>query len=171
MKNARVETVVRIKVSEVASEIGAVHGIAKPLTSATIEEDTLVLRFSDLSVGPPGIEDRSTAEPLRSHEPAGTTATVTPSVHLQERRRRAGKRNRMRTRGWNIVTKIQNSHGQTAAIYEPFVKVLRGMTGPRRAKEKVVAEILRSNGNRPGPDSVKYFLENTLEFLAREAIQ
>lgn len=77
----------------------------------------------------------------------------------------------MKTRGWNVVTKTTNSHGQTVSIYEPFVKVLRGMTGPRRAKEKVAAEILKANGNRPASDSEKYFLEDTLEFLAKEAIQ
>jgi hypothetical protein len=77
----------------------------------------------------------------------------------------------MKTRGWNVVTKTTNSHGQTVTIYEPFVKALRGMSGPRRAKEKAVSEILKANGNKPGPESVKYYLENTLEYLAMESSQ
>lgn len=171
MKDARVETVVRIKLSDVATEISKVHGIAEPLTSVSVEGESLVLRFGDLSDTPHSLAEGFTAELLRSPDSVAATPTEAQLVHLRARRRRASKRNRMRTRGWNIVTKIQNSHGQTVAIYEPFVRALRGMTGPRKAKEKAVAEILKANGNRPGPGSVKYFLENTLEFLAKEAIR
>ena len=71
----------------------------------------------------------------------------------------------MKTQGWNVVTKTTNSHGQTVTIYKPFVDALSGMKGSKREKEKVVTEILRANGNRPGPGSVRYYLENTLEYL------
>ena len=171
MKSAQVETVVRIKLSDVAAEIASAHGITQALMSVSVEEEVLVLRFGASTGSASDAGQGATAELLRSPLPAATPTTETPAVRLHARRRRAGKRNRMRTRGWPIVAKIQNSHGQTVAIYEPFVKSLRGLSGPRRGKEKVVAEILKANGNRPGSDSVKYFLENTLEFLAKEAGQ
>ncbi len=39
-----VETVVRVKVTELAADVATLHGIAQPLVSASIEEDILVLR-------------------------------------------------------------------------------------------------------------------------------
>ena len=77
----------------------------------------------------------------------------------------------MRTRGWAIVEKMTNSHGQTVTIYKPFVEALRGVKQTRRQMERTVAEVLKQNGNNPGPDSVRYYLENTIEYLAKEEQQ
>lgn len=74
----------------------------------------------------------------------------------------------MKTGGWKVVAKMQNAKGLNVAIYEPFVKALKGNNEPRRKKERVVRDLLRSNGNAPSPDSVRYYLENTLEYLAKE---
>ena len=63
-----------------------------------------------------------------------------------------------------------NSRGQVATIYEPFVAALRGVKAPRRRLENLVAEVLRSNGNKPGRESIQYFLDNTLEFLNKEGV-
>ena len=171
VKSAQVETVVRIKVADVAAEIAQAHGIQQELVAVTVEGETLVLKYGGASGPQKPVGQGFTAELLRAPETTHVESNEKPVVRLRPRRRRPGKRNRMRTRGWNIVTKFQNSHGQTVAIYEPFVKALLGMAGPRRAREKAVAEILKANGNRPGPDSVKYYLENTLEYLAKEAVR
>lgn len=163
MKAAQVSTVVKLPLEEVAREVASSHSINLPLREAKVEGNNLVLEF--------GSADDTLSDPIstttardRRQRPVGE-----PLSSTGKRRRRTGRRNRMKTRGWNVVTKITNSHGQTATIYEPFVSALRGVTGPRRAKEKLVSGILRANGNKPGRESVKYYLENTLEFLEKEA--
>jgi len=75
----------------------------------------------------------------------------------------------MKTRGWNVVTKTTNSKGQTVTIYEPFVIALRGQKLTRTEQRKRVVDVLRQNGNRPGPVSIDYYLSNTLEYLQKEA--
>lgn len=75
----------------------------------------------------------------------------------------------MKTRGWPIVAKIVNSRGQTATIYEPFVRALQMQKLSRAEARKKVADVLRQNGNRPGPVSVEYYLDNTLDYLQRES--
>lgn len=174
MKDAHVLTVVRIPVASIAADVAESHSIRLPFDSARMEDGVVVLTFGaspmggDLAKGPPPAADGTTAAPMAPPEgPPESMESGTPgSRRLPRRRRRGGKRNRMKTRGWNVVTKRTNSHGQTVTIYEPFVKSLQQLPGPRRKKEEIVAEILRANGNRPGRDSVRYYLENTLEYLS-----
>lgn len=178
MKGTEVRTVVRIPLSDIAHDVAQLHGIKLQLTTVKIDGDSLVLEYADAgerggpSPGPtaespePGATPGSTTNVTE----ARTSAAQALSLPIR-RKRRSGRRNRMKTRGWNVVTKTTNSHGQTVTIYEPFVSALSGMTGARRQKEKVVAEILRANGNRPGPDSIRYYLENTLEYLGRRTSQ
>lgn len=75
----------------------------------------------------------------------------------------------MKTRGWNIISKMTNSRGQTTTIYEPFVLALRDSKLSKSEQRKRVVGILRANGNRPGPVSIEYYLSNTLEYLKQEA--
>jgi len=82
------------------------------------------------------------------------------------RKRRAHrKRNRMRTRGWEILARITNSKGQRCAIYKPFVDALQKPNLTLEEQKRSVENILRSNRNRPSEVSIQYFLENTLEYL------
>ena len=82
-------------------------------------------------------------------------------------RRRKRRRNRIRTRGWNVVAKIQNSKGLVANIYEPLVKALDRREIAKSEQRKVVRQLLIANGNDPSEESVEYFLTNTLEFLSQ----
>lgn len=179
MKGTQVQTTVRVPLAELVKEIALAHSIASPFISIQVEGNSLVLAFG--SKGPSQTttgKDDPAFTPAEG-EPKPTAPGASPvsvsasdaerAPHPGRKQRRTGKRNRMRTRGWNVVTKTKNSHGQTVTIYEPFVKALEGKAGPRREKEKAVAEILRANGNRPGPDSVRYYLENTLEYLSNGA--
>lgn len=87
-----------------------------------------------------------------------------------DRKRRAHrKRNRMRTRGWEVVARITNSKGQNCAIYKPFVNALQKPNLPAEEQKKLVEGILRSNRNKPSEASIQYFLENTLEYLRGKA--
>ena len=81
-------------------------------------------------------------------------------------RRRKKKRNRVRTRGWRVVSKITNSQGLTANIYEPFVSALGAKPLPKSEQRKLVRQIMVDNGNKPTDESVEYFLTNTLEYLS-----
>jgi hypothetical protein len=177
MKAAAVQAVVRVPVSELVRELAEVHSIALPLESVQLEGNFIVLSFG--TAPEPSVaakEDRA----LRQQGGSGTVGeshTLSPpishrtsDIHARNspRRRRAGRRNRMKTRGWNVVTKMPNSRGQTVTIYEPFVTALSGPKQPRRKMEKIVREILVANDNRPGGESIRYFLDNTLEYLAKE---
>jgi hypothetical protein len=176
MKTADVRTVVRIPLGDIAADVAQMHGIRLQLALVKIDGNSLVLEFGGAGklegsgvtpAGGPG-EHRATSSDA-TLEPMSQSKNLSAPSPPTRRTRRAGRRNRMKTRSWNVVTKTTNSHGQTVTIYEPFVKALRGMSGPRRAKEKAVSEILKANGNKPGPESVKYYLENTLEYLAKES--
>ena len=140
-------TLVRIPLSDVEKSVRSTHKVPEVLTDVKIEADSLVLYF----------RDKPTTEDLQG--PVDTTGPGT-----KKRRRAHRKRNRMRTRGWEVVARIRNSKGQQSAIYEPFVN---GLSTPlSEAEQKLaVAKILRSNGNRPSEASIQYFLENTLEYL------
>jgi hypothetical protein len=70
----------------------------------------------------------------------------------------------MKTRGWAVVGRITNTKGQKCTIYEPFVNALK-IAIPETEQKLAVAKILKSNGNRPSEPSIRYFLENTLEYL------
>ena len=139
-------TIVKIPIAEIEQTVRAKHVLPKLLVDARIEEDTLILCFSE--------ESKSECrEALLSQD------------NLAHKRRRAHrKRNRMKTRGWEIVDRITNSKGQKCAIYKPFVDALSKPDLTIEEQKAAVTKILRSNRNRPSEESVRYFLENTLEY-------
>ena len=154
MKASRITIVVRVPLESIGEEVRSAHSIEARLSSARLEGEDLILTFGGQESSP-------------RNELDGPPA-ASPSEARPARRRRKALRNRMKTRGWNVVTKMINSKGQTVAIYEPFVTALRGQKLPRPEQRKRVLEILRANGNRPGPVSIDYYLANTLEFLKSE---
>lgn len=153
MPDARVSTIVRVALKAIGDDIRTAHGIQLEFSSAAVEGPDLVLTFGE-------DVDRPPRQPSASLRPGGRAA--------RQRRRRHSSRNRMKTRGWNVVTKMVNSKGQTVAIYEPFVVALRGQKLSRGEQRKRVVDVLRENGNRPGPVSIDYYLTNTLEYLEKE---
>ena len=92
-----------------------------------------------------------------------------PHVRPNRRATRRTKRRRMKTRGWEVVEKIQNSYGQSARVYRPFVDALSAKGLTTAEKRSAVAKVLRSNGNRPTDSSIEYYMMNTLEFLDQAA--
>lgn len=170
MEAPEVTTIVKVPLSRIASELKDSHSIRLELASAAIEDGCLVLTFSangSAVIGPTTRQSLRLAE--TNQMPRGTSVISHKLAQpMKPRRRRLSRRNRMKTRGWNIVAKITNSKGQAVAIYEPFVLALRGKKLRRRELAKLVSETLVANGNRPGPASVEYYLSNTLEYLAKE---
>lgn len=178
MKGAQVQVTVRLPVASLLNEIAELQGIKLPLASVSWEGDEFVLSFGSPRT-PTDPETAAFFPPespnTRMHKLSLGTSDVNDSTigkglqaSTKSRRRRASKRNRMKTRGWNVVQKMQNAQGQTVTIYEPFVAALRGVSGSRRKKEQTVANILKANGNKPGRESIRYYLENTLNYLATE---
>ena len=76
------------------------------------------------------------------------------------------RRNRVRTRGWKVVSSVNLPNGMKSKIYEPFVTALKDNQLNRYAQKKVVKDIIIANGNSsPTEGSIDYFLENTLAYL------
>jgi len=141
-------TLVKIPLSQIEQSVRSKHSLPEALVDVRLEADSLVLYFAEK----PKVQ-------------AKETFTESPSITRTKRRRRAHrKRNRMKTRGWEIVDSIVNSKGQKCAIYKPFVEALK-QPMPLANQKLVVAKILKSNSNRPSETSIMYFLENTLEYL------
>ena len=161
--------VIRVPVSALAEEVRSRHELTEELFDAKLEGDSLLLYFRKSSpqdstrsmnyVPVTLYLSRETSSRHRARKEEGKT------LGIHQRRKRV-KRNRMKTRGWQIVAKITNSKGQTAVVYKPFVDSLFGKTVTPAVQRAKVAEILRSNGNEPTDASVDYFLMNTLEYLA-----
>ena len=141
-------TLVRIPIVEIEEWIRSKHVLPPVLSDFRIDENTLSLYFSEV-----GHPEKQQSLPL--------TKNLGP-----KRRRAHRKRNRMKTRGWQIVARITNSKGQKCAIYKPFVEALRNPQLRAEEQRAVVEKILKSNRNRPSKASISYFLENTLEYLA-----
>lgn len=152
MPDARISTIVRVSLKSIGEEIRETHRIPQRFSGATVDGSDLLLTFGEDSVQSLSIDPRT---------------IPTSGQRVSPRRRRHSSRNRMKTRGWNVVTKMVNSKGQTVGIYEPFVTALRGQKLSKSDQRKRVIEILRENGNRPGPVSVDYYLTNTLEYIER----
>jgi hypothetical protein len=146
-------TIVKVPLSEIEESIRLKHKLPEVLTDVQVEGDSLVLYFRDK---PSAGYVQESIETSRSR--------------AKKKRRVHRKRNRMRTRGWDIVARITNSKGQKCAIYKPFVNVLN-VPLPEAEQKLAVAKILRSNGNRPSETSIQYFLENTLEYLKKQREQ
>jgi len=144
-------TLVKIPITEIEEWIRAKHVLPKFLTNFSIEGNALVLYFRK--------------------EPDSEKHLDFPKANnLVSRRRRAHRRrNRMKTRGWQVVARMTNSKGQKCAIYKPFVEALQGRkTLTLEEQRKIVEKILRSNRNRPSDTSIHYFLENTIEYLRNQ---
>jgi len=140
-------TVVKIPVEEIEEWIRTKHVLPKFLTSFSIEGNALVLYFRK--------------------EPDSEEQSDFPKAHnvIPRRRRARRRRNRMKTRGWQVVARMTNSKGQKCTIYKPFVDALKDTTLNAEDQRKLVERILRSNRNRPSETSIQYFLENTVEYL------
>jgi hypothetical protein len=143
-----ITTVVRIPLSEIEESVRMKHDLPKILREAKLEETCLVLYFTD--------------EPVSGEEEIDSVSSVQP-IHRKRRAHR--RRNRMRTRGWEIVDRIVNSKGQKCTIYKPFVEALENKELTTEEQLSIVGKILKSNRNRPSETSIHYFLDNTLEFL------
>jgi hypothetical protein len=147
-------TMVKIPFSEIERSVRSRHSLPDKLIDVRLEGDALVLCFTE--------------KPSTQSIEMGMSKSS--SVRKKRRRKTRRKRNRMKTRGWEIVSRMVNSRGQRCAIYKPFVDALRQTLLPVEQKE-VVTKILRSNGNKPSEASIQYFLENTLEYLAEQQNQ
>lgn len=160
--------VVRLSISDLARDVKKRHGLEQDLFDARLEGDTLVLAFK--AEMPNSVLGRAgSAQNVARTKSNGPHLSHDDSAEgkSQGRRRRKAKRNRMKTRGWQVVAKITNSNGQTAVVYKPFVDGLFGQNlSPAQQRSKVAA-ILRSNGNEPTQASIEYYLQNALEYLAQ----
>jgi hypothetical protein len=143
-------TVVRIPIAEIESSLRAKHTLPRILSDVHIDGDSLVLHFSGELESP------------------AVVGSCIPSEGIRRRRREHRKRNRMKTRGWEIVARMTNSKGQKCAIYKPFVEALRNLELSTDDQRKIVEKLLRSNRNKPTETSTQYFLENTLEYLQNQ---
>ena len=148
-------TVVRVPLANLEADLRRKYRLTDPLYDVRIDADAVVFGFKRGGSGTPTTATESSNEAKSS----------TP-----RRRRKKAKRNRMKTRGWGIVTKMTNSAGQTAVIYKPFVDALTGQQLTPSKQRAAVAEILRSNGNDPNQASIDYYLQNTLEYLAQKVV-
>lgn len=108
-------------------------------------------------------------EEVDSKLPGPVAQTTTVVARHPRSRRRRRKRNRIKTRGWQVVARITNSRGLVANVYKPLVTAIQGREIARSEQRKIVRQVLIENGNSPSAESVDYFLENTLEFLSGKA--
>lgn len=140
------EHTVKKPLTEIESEIRKKLNITSPRTDAYIKDDQLVLVF--------GGEATIKQELL----------TSTPSV-IRGKRRKKGKRNRMKTRGWEIVGTVLTENGLKANVYRPFIDALKEPNLSITEMKKRVKEILEKNRNKPQENNIAYFLENSLKYL------
>jgi hypothetical protein len=141
-------TTVKIPLSEIETSLRNKHVLPSRLTEARVEGENLILFFSDESQSILQVE-----EPL-------LRVTEGP----QRKRKPRKRRNRMKTRGWVVVSRFTNSKGQKCSIYKPFVEALKNDLNSEEQRKRVES-ILRSNRNKPSEESIQYFLDNTLEYL------
>jgi hypothetical protein len=156
-------TVVRLLLADLSDEIKRRHKLAETLVDSRIEGDALVMYFSRTPHGTlPNLPVGSGAEISRR-----VMSEATETLGGKRKRRAKGKRNRMRTRGWQVVGRIVNSRGQPGLVYKPFVDALSGKHLTPSQQKAVVTQILRSNGNRPSAASIEYYWMNTVEYLRK----
>jgi hypothetical protein len=146
-----VVTIVKIPLSEIEETIREKYRLPSKLSDVHIEGNSLVLSFTDEEQEKLDIEGKRTVLPLTQNS--------------QRKRRPRKKRNRMKTRGWEVVGRITNSKGLKCSIYKPFVNALQNQNLTYEEQKKKVESILKANKNKPSDESTKYFLENTLEYL------
>lgn len=147
----------RIPIDELRAVLKKQHGVDLAGVEPYIDRESVVFSVQQISndliepeIPPSSLSDKPDLPPIRSR-----------------RRQRRRRRNRIKTRGWKVVGRFTNSHGLVAKVYEPFVSALKGTNGSRMEQRAVVREIMEKNGNAPTPESVDYYLENTLDYLNR----
>jgi hypothetical protein len=156
-------TVVRVPLAELAESVRSRNRLTGSLVDAKLEGDVLTLYYTLLDSGQ--TEDAGGKYEV-GNLPVITIEPAAAGGQPRKRRRRAhAKRRRMKTRGWTVVARITNSRGQKSAVYKPFVEALSGKSASKVEQRTIVAEILRSNGNRPSQESIEYFLQNTLDYV------
>jgi hypothetical protein len=145
-----VVTFVRIPISEIEQMVRSKHNLPKTMIDVRLEPDSIILYFSD-------------------KEKVDSLDVISPRLNVtlnRKRRKTHRRRNRTKTRGWEIVARMTNKKGQSCAIYKPFTDALSRPLSPADQKT-AVTKILKSNGNRPTEATINYFLENTLEYLSK----
>jgi hypothetical protein len=158
MPDEQVHIVVRKPLADIEEEIRRKYDVRSALADVAIEQEALVFTFD----GHPRSEDRSAvSRSVTKQEP------IAGPVIRKRRKHRI--RNRMKTRGWDVVAKFANSRGQSCTIYRPFYDALSSQKLKKREAFAAVRDILKANGNNPKPSSIEYFLENTLEYLASKS--
>lgn len=151
--------VVRRSISDLEQEIRRKHDLKSKLLEVSIEKDAVIFTFAKggpepFDASPPAFSGKA-SEPLRAGIGGG------------RRRRKRRVRNRVKTKGWDVLAKMVNTRGQTCTIYRPVFDALAGKKLSRKDAYAAVKAVLVSNGNDPNPSSVEYFLENTNEYIAR----
>jgi hypothetical protein len=144
-------TLVKIPLSQIEQSVRSKHSLPDALVDVRLEADSLVLYF---------------AEKPKAETPVAYAQNSSVTETRRKKRRARRKRNRMKTRGWEIAGRMVNSKGQACTIYKPFVEALR-QPMPLADQKIAVAKILASNRNRPSEASIDYFLQNTLEYLKK----
>ncbi len=147
----------QIPIDELRAVLEKQHGVDLTGIDPYVEGDHIVFSVGQVS---------SESTEVETLTPRSLPKPELPLVRSKRRLRRR-RRNRIKTRGWRIVEKITNSQGLKANVYEPFVSALQGLNGTRAEFRELVRGIMQKNGNSPAPESVDYFLDNTLEYLRR----
>jgi hypothetical protein len=145
----QVITLVKVPIGDIEQWLREKHVLPPVLSDFRLEEKNLVLYFREEETSEKNLDLASQQAQIR-------------------KRRARKKRNRMRTRGWEVLTRITNSKGQYCAIYKPFAEALQDPRLTVEEQKKIVERILRSNRNRPSEASIQYFLGNTLEYLEKK---
>ena len=139
------QIILKKPLTDIENELKKKHGIAAKCLDVKIEDESLVFTFE--------------------FDDAFSRVTLDDKQTVKQRTKSRPKRNRMKTRGWKVVGKFENSLGQAVNIYEPFMEALRNRELSRPEQERITKKILESNGNSPSRTSIEYFLNNTLEYL------
>jgi len=163
LKN-ELQYVISVRLEELANELSKRNSVHGNLVDARLDGDVLSLFLKPLDRDT-GESESDAATSVESQTEARTTLISKSSTRRMRGRRR---RNRMKTRGWNIVGQVVNKYSQKANVYEPFVEALDNVALSRAEQRSSVSKILRSNGNVPSQDSIDYFLDSTVKYLAEK---
>jgi len=152
------ERVFRIPLEDLRAALKSAHGLDLTGVEPYIDGDSLVFAIR---------VERPSPEAKIESVAKNAQLSVEPTTSRVRRRRR--RRNRVKTRGWKVVGKIRNSTGLMANVYEPFVEIAKNTTLAKAELRKLARQVMVRNGNSPAEESIDYYLNNALEFLARPA--
>ena len=160
--------VISLKVEDLVSELARRNSVPGTLVDVRLDRYVLSICLNPLDRG---LSDNA-SDDIESSVSQTTATTVISKPATRIRRPRAGRlRNRMMTRGWDVVGQVVNKYGQKSNVYRPFVEALNDTTLSMTDQRAAVSKILRANGTSPSPDSIDYFLEKTLQYLAEKGGQ